>query len=340
MKKINLLTIHFGRSYGAVMQTYATCQILQGMGYNVTVINLECAQERNSFARQWRYIITNIQFRIFKKRYFPCLTKVMHKIELEKIPPCDITIVGSDQVWNRDITGIFGNAFYLDFCPQGMVKISLSSSFGKSIWVEDENYTQQIRKLLSKFKAISVREDSGVKILKETFNLDSTQLIDPTLVCGDYSKFQIGLKNKKIIFPFLFGVDEESKSILNAISNMLNVPIYKQSKTSYYFNNGPMNWLRHIAHSEYIVTNSFHGLAFSLIFHKKFFILCADKSKFTRLLSLLKLLNLENRYISSLEDLRLKKNSLLDDIDYNQVDEKLSKERSKYVEFIRASVGE
>ena len=87
--------------------------------------------------------------------------------ETYNLPKSDVTVVGSDQVWNRDITGCFGNPFFLDFANDQR-KVAMSSSFGKGIWDEDKKYTAAVKALLSQFSVISVRESSGVKIINNT----------------------------------------------------------------------------------------------------------------------------------------------------------------------------
>ena len=130
MAKINLLTIHYGRCYGAVMQTYATCRLLEEAGHDVTVINIVHPRLKNHYKsfRKLSGIITEWQFYIFKKRYFSKMTSKTYSIDNQKLPDADYTIVGSDQVWNRDITGDFGNAFFLDFVPENQKRIADAGS--------------------------------------------------------------------------------------------------------------------------------------------------------------------------------------------------------------------
>ena len=111
MAKINLLTIHYGKCYGAVMQTFATCKMLENEGHSVCVINLiNPAQKGNWKTFQfWKDSVREFQFWLFKKKYFSKLTNKAYSIQDISLPNADVTIVGSDQVWNRDITGCFGN---------------------------------------------------------------------------------------------------------------------------------------------------------------------------------------------------------------------------------------
>ena len=172
MANINLLTIHWGMSYGALMQTYATCQLLKEAGHDVRVINLMHPKVRYKYIvpKRWIYLIREFLFWKFKRKNFAPLTSKTFSIKTSKLPNADLTIVGSDQVWNRRITGIFGKTFYLDFVPEHQKRIALSSSFGVSDWNYDETYTREVQLLFDKFDAISVREFSGITILHNVFN--------------------------------------------------------------------------------------------------------------------------------------------------------------------------
>lgn len=335
MARINLLTIHYGQCYGAVMQTYATCRLLEQHGHKVRVINLIDPRQKGNWKRLsfWKSCIREFQFWLFKKKYFSKLTNKSYFIDNINLPDADITIVGSDQVWNRDITGVFGKTFFLDFAI-GQKKIALSSSFGKSTWRESDDYTSEIKELLSEFAVISVRERSGVEIIKDIFNLQSYNLLDPTLGYGVFDN--IILNNRKIhqIYPFLLLNDEAAQNRITHIANALGLSVYNDNFISSRFMNGPRSWITRIKNSEFIITDSFHGLAFSLIFNKQFIVFCASDEKFTRLSSLLKLLALEGRYVASVEDFMMRKDEIMRPIDYTHVNSVLSHHQELYHEFI------
>ena len=341
MAKVSLLTIHWGNSYGGTMQTYATVKILQEMGHEVQVINLKHPKTKLSnlykkgFSRS--RICQDLKFYLFKKFFIGHFTDVCYSIEDCKLPDCDIMIVGSDQVWNRDITYPIHKAYFLDFV-KGCKKLAFSSSFGKYVWEEDDNYTSFVKGALLDFDAISVREESGVDICRNIFGISATHVLDPTLV---YSNFSTLIKKKKpikSIYPFLLIKNEETVRICNLVSSYLSLPLYKINRLKNFLGFGPLEWLYRIMNSEFIITDSFHGLAFSIIFKKKFIILCADDKKFTRLLSLLKLLHLEDRYVESAEDLQSRLSIIYDNIDYSIVNSILNEERRKAISFLKNNI--
>ena len=335
MARINLLTIHYGQCYGAVMQTYATCRLLEQHGHTVRVINLINPKQKGNWKRLsfWKGCIREFQFWLFKKKYFSKLTNKSYSIDDINLPDADITIVGSDQVWNRDITGAFGKTFFLDFVV-GQKKIALSSSFGKSTWEEQDDYTSEVKELLSMFTAISVREYSGVKILKDIFNIQSYNLLDPTLGYGVFDDIILNSRRNHYIYSFLLLNDESAQKRTSYIANELGLRVYKDNYFSARFLNGPWSWLTRIKNSEFIITDSFHGLALSIVFNKQFIVFCASEEKFTRLSSLLRLLSLERLHVSSIEDFMMRKDEVMTPIDYTYVNSVLRRHQEQFHEFI------
>ncbi|MBO5172488.1 MAG: polysaccharide pyruvyl transferase family protein [Bacteroidaceae bacterium] len=334
MARIKLLTIHWGQSYGAVMQTYATSKLLEKYGHNVTVINIINPRLKWLYTklRAFLCIIIGYQFLRFKKRYFPNLTSRRYSLKSTNLNDVDYVVVGSDQVWNRDITTPMDLQFFLKDCC--VKKVSLSSSFGKNVWTEDSEYTLQVKELLNSFDALSVREYSGKEILEKTFGIESTVLVDPTLAYGNFEDLVLDNNPKKHIYTFFVNQISNYEKIVNEISAQTGLDVFRHTKFSYYLKNGPRHWLTYIKNSSCVITDSFHGVAFSIIFKKDFYVLCGEANKFDRVLNLLSLLGLEDRYISSIEEYEKKKNSICE-INYEAVFHKLSVEQKRYGDFIQ-----
>lgn len=340
MAKINLLTIHWGMCYGAVMQTYGTCKLLEEAGHDVRVINIIHPKVKYKYRnpKKWIRLVREFQFWVFKKKYFSPLTKKVYSISESPLPKADITIVGSDQVWNKTITGAFENTYYLDFVPSNQKRIALSSSFGISAWNEPDEYTRKISELFDRFDAISIREKSGVQIMKDIFNKEAVHLLDPSLGYGKFDGFVKRKKEINSIFTFLLNPSQETKTCINKMAFDIGTPLYSPNVFEKIFKTGPCDWLENIYNSKYVITDSFHGTALSILYHKPFFVFCANEKKFTRIESLLSLLGLTDRYIKSYDDFIARKNSLLMPIDYIKVDKILDEERTKYQNFIRSSI--
>lgn len=342
MAKINLLTIHWGLSYGGTMQTYATLKTLRNLGHDVTLINLV---HPNLKERKVKFTpkgllneVRTLQFVLFRFLHFGKRTKKMYYLNPNYIPEADYTVVGSDQVWNSDITTKIKLSYFLDFAKKTK-RLSYASSFGKYEWEEDKEYTTKVKSELTDFKAISVRDESGVKICKDVFGLNAIQLLDPTLMHSDYSELVNKNKHIKEIFAFLLnGKSEENVNICKMVSEELGIPVYHPSRIQKYFGCSPIAWLNRIKNSSFIITDSFHGLALSILFRKQFLVVCADKNKFARLHSLLHLIHYENRHVLSTQDLTSRKEIIFSQIDYEIVDVILTNEREKSMCFLKRNL--
>lgn len=341
MAKINLLTIHWGCSYGGTLQTYSTIKLLEKLGHQVTLINLvhpdsTFMAKYKSFYSLWDSGVY-VSFSMFRRRHFPNMTKKMYQITTSKIPSCDYFVVGSDQVWNENITTSLKKSYFFDFVKD-TPRISLSSSFGKDSFDWPLEYQKFVSDALRKFKAISIREASGVAFCHDCLNVNAIQLLDPTLLWGQFDDLIKRAKPKHQIFPFIFKNNEEAGTITNTVSSTLGVPIFSYNYYNRLFGRSPQAWLANMKNSDFIITDSFHGLAFSLLFHKRFIVLCADSKKFTRLQSLLKLVNLEERHVSSLSDLKNRIHILNEEIDYSKVDSILNEKREIAISFLKQEI--
>ena len=174
--------------------------------------------------------------------------------------------------------------------------------------------------------------------MKEVFNKDAINLIDPSLGYGKFEGFVKNTKDVNSIFTFMLNPSQETKICINKMASDLGTPLYCPNAFEKVFKSGPCDWLENIHNSKYVITDSFHGTALSILYHKPFFVFCANEKKFTRIESLLSLLGLTERYIKSYDDFIARKDSLLMPIDYMKVDKILDEERTKFKNFIRTSI--
>ncbi|MBR3152412.1 MAG: polysaccharide pyruvyl transferase family protein [Clostridia bacterium] len=219
----------------------------------------------------------------------------------EKLPVADIYISGSDQVWG----GIL-KPNYLTFVPNEKLKISYAASFGKSqISVEQKN---TIKPWLERFDKISVREDSGVDICK-SMGIEAVQVLDPTLLIDAKDYPIINLKDYPEVYCYFLNFKELDELYWNQVNDWISKNNYKIkiacteqtfNKIPYKFRDlpTPEEWLSKYYNSKFILTNTFHGTVFAIIFHKPFIVFKQNGNtakQNSRLESLLKMLNLEDR---------------------------------------------
>ena len=200
--KIKLLTFSLGDSFGAIMQAYALSYTLRKMGHEVELFNLTWYR---SFKQQVYLTVTGVNHRFskFRKNYLPDYTKKCKtNVDLyEASKGADLCIVGSDQVWNPQITHKYALNYFFDFLDSDTKRGSYAASFGDIKWNYPE-YTIRIQSLLNKFSFISSREETGVDICTNIFNADCAKVVDPTLLLPSYIELLKGKKKKTGIVSF------------------------------------------------------------------------------------------------------------------------------------------
>ncbi len=348
-KKISILTFSKGDNYGAVLQSYGLAEILRRMGYDVEFIHL-------TWTTWLHRILSNItplgyRFESFRKKYLRQFSKECHSAAdlTNAVKNSDLCIVGSDQVWNPDITTIRAKHYFFDFVPDTIPVISYAASFGVDNWKWND-LKADVSHLLKRFKAVSVREDSGVKILTNDFGIEAKKVLDPTLLLGDFSSLVLNKKNdSNYVLGFKFVTTPEYYDFIRFVAEELDcegkimdmfprdIKSTSGLKRKYFLS--PQQWISNIANARFVITDSFHTLAFSLIFKREFVIIPSSKlAKLQgRMVSLLKELGLEYRIFSSIEDAR-KSNVWNISIDYNDVDKKLSELRRESMEYLENSL--
>lgn len=339
--KIGLLTYHNSTNYGAVMQCYATCRALKELGHEVEIINF-CQDEKKSSRSFIFYFKMKNFFRFMDERY-PKLTESIDNIEIlkKRVMNYDCLMVGSDQVWNPQIARDKLEAYFLSFGSEGMRRVSYASSFGIGEWPEDkDDLVPVIKQNLSRFNAISVREDTGRQIIADKFGLNSKVVLDPTLLHRGYTELSGEVvPNHQVICYLLYRSQKQLEKVKHLASLLGKKPrmistIHYVKGFTYTYPPSIENWLRYMAGAEFIVTDSFHGLAFSLIYNKQFVVISPNNGKNSRLLDLLKLVGLEERHFFDDEEVPYDR-LLSEKIDYAAVNKRLDKMREKSWNFLK-----
>lgn len=353
--KVGIITFHRAINYGAVLQAYALKKKIDELGNVTKVINYINLKEKEAgkviktnslksfvgsllklkFFRQ-----KNKKFIMFRNKYLNLTPEIKNKDMLKKMDrEFDVFFTGSDQVWNYNITD--GDmAYLLDFASNNK-KNSYAASFG--VTDIDEKYKKIYKRLLEDFSNISVREEIGKTIVNKLCNKNAYTVLDPTLLLDsiEWKKIAKSSKENKYILIYLLTYSERIYKLAERLSNdfglkiiviAVDIKTFKFSrKYKYYLSAGPEEFLGLFMNAEYIITNSFHGTVFSLIFNKKLIVdYLNDKGKNIRLENILQLFKLEDRVLR--EDNYL---SLCKDIDYEMVNKALSIEREKSIKYLK-----
>lgn len=358
MGKIGILTFPNSPSYGASLQMYALYEVLKQYGYDIEVINYI-----NEYMFQKKHIyvgrlgsvkreIANVvnsrkdrQFRQFENRInlYPPIPVHTHD-ELKNISSRYTHVIcGSDQVWNPYITDA-DMSYFLDFCSENVIKIAYAPSFG--IDTVPEGLMPRFAEALNRINFLSVREASGQKIISDLTGRECKLVVDPTMLLEStawhsLTKVKKGLP-PKYIAKFIFNADPLVDRCINNISIKYNIPVLNIGKTrlsigrmeTYTGPIGPEEWLYCVNNAEFVVTDSFHGLAFSIIFEKQVYISMASKTN-TRLAMLAEISGLTDRIIT--ED-AIERKTLDEEIDYRKVNKMIDSQRSASLNYLMDSL--
>ena len=373
--KIGIITHPLYTNYGGLLQAYALQTTLERLGHEAFEIEIKRKKRQLPF---WKLPLS-ISKRILKKYVLGCK---MQKILVEKyenhIWPIitqntqqfvdkylnqklienyddldhdfDAFIVGSDQVWRYKYYPWFGNDIanvYLKFASPQSIKIAYAASFGADLWEYPKDKTEECKRLAQKFRAISVREKSGVKLCHDFLDVNATFVLDPTMLLqkADYESLintESLAESADRLFCYVLDRNTIKDNIIKDIAkNMKLTPYYVNANV--YDSYSPIKdriqpavekWLCGFRDSDYVITDSFHACVFSIIFHKQFAVIGNEERGMARFNSLLSLFGLENRLVTSSQQILS-----LPLIDFDAIDEKLSTLRTESLNFLIEALG-
>lgn len=295
--KIGILTFHKVNNVGAVLQAFALCKYINRNFCDAEIIDytpqnmiprkktvlyrfLRCGKRMLTPHISIREIVVDKKFEKFRNDFYSMSEKTYYGDEeiRDNVPRYDIYISGSDQVLNITLTGT-SRAYYLDFVNDA-IKISYASSFGREDITDIEKML--IREALPQFTALSFREKSASELVKQILGVSSTVVIDPVFLMNksEWTKIignQRLIKNK-YIFVYSMENTDLLKQTVSLVKNHYNYPVvvvYGGLKVGKIAGKkkaftGPTEWLNYLYNAEIVITNSFHGTAFSLLFEKQF----------------------------------------------------------------------
>lgn len=300
--KIGIITFHWGANYGAVIQAYALQKYVSSLGHDVEIIDYRPLKTQfvqlvqNYLSRDFNKIKKGKMIKTFIKENL-ILSKKTYRTSRDLLKckdEYDVVFCGSDQVWNESFLFYSESkpnpSYYLSFAGANTKRCAYAISFGTEKL--QEKTKQVVLNEIKKFSAISVRENTGKDILDD-LGFTSQLVSDPTLLLGsdDYAKLidDKNYKTNKAFFYILHNNQGKAQKICNYIDNTIELcPCISEYE-----------WLHKIKNSEIVVTNSFHGIVFSIIFNTPFVAITVDGSGMNdRIYTLLEKAGLSDRIIS------------------------------------------
>ncbi len=301
-KKIGILTFSYSSNCGSILQAYALQKKIFSIdgceadiihysktsygkpvwGRDVFTRNIKDWKPKNIVNWTTQILAHPLKMKkaeaFFKKYYHGFLKRPFTREELPSLDEkYDAFVVGSDQVWNCGSPQV-DDTYFLDFVKDSSKKISYAASFGRTDVQEDQK--ENARRLISQFSSISVREPNGVDIVYDLTEKKATWVLDPSLLLQkeDYRKIEAPVKKKGYVLLYLRHASKEMEEFAAKLAQAKGLKVIKIMKHWVCKGGrrtlktvGPREWLGYIDGADYVVTNSFHGLCFSIVYEKEFF---------------------------------------------------------------------
>lgn len=339
-----------GYNYGSLLTYYALKSLLNSLGKSVSFVKFNPSfkhlSDENTHLELQKELFSN--YDVLSLDGHECLCLLNNFV--------DTFILGSDQLWAPYHFRKHKKLFFLDFAKNDKRKIAIATSFGKE-QIEVSSFEKiQLKHFFKRFQAISLREKSAVSLLK-SFGKDGVHILDPVFLC-DFKDYENLISNsgenlfKDSVVAYILDPDNKKRELILKIKDKLNSNYlcildypearFEECKNRINLENvkGTMSacdYLNYFKHSKYIVTDSFHGTCFAILF-KKPFVAIANKGRgYTRFESILSSLDLEDRLFYDINE-AINSSKVFEEIDYDEVYKKLNKLKIDSINWIKEAL--
>ena len=340
--KIAIYTLPFTWNYGGILQCYALTHFLEEQGHSVTILNrrTDTGLAVKNFLKSIKWNLVPVLYKAgvgrknklvavesFKQkyldRYSPLFFETDDLRDYCQHEHFDAVISGSDQIWHYGrVQDIFSS--FLDFVGDDTKKLAYAASFGVDFWKYSDEATSRCKDLVRKFSFVSVREASGVDLCSKHLGVNASHVLDPTLLVGD-APFRKVMSDSDVKSDFLctyvLDASDEKTKFIRSVADELKCSIREASNCSV---PSVENWIESFAKAKFVVTDSFHGTCFAILFNKPFITIFNEERGNARFASLAQSLGLQDRFVS---DLGSSMGLVSSEINYDDVNLKLGELR-------------
>ncbi|MDY3918002.1 MAG: polysaccharide pyruvyl transferase family protein [Candidatus Limivivens sp.] len=347
---VGILGVWFGCNYGSIATYYALEKTIESFGLKVLMVHrprLEADDGRMKGRHSIRFAEENYE-----------ISKSYHVSEIGELNElCDAFVLGSDQLWNYGVTKIFGHSYFLDFAAPDKKKIAYATSFGGSQFLAPWSFTREAARCMRRMDAVSVREADGVKLCRDLFGVKAAHVLDPVLMSDPGILSELAEKSERredapYIATYILDPTPEKREALLYVSEKLDKKLVNMLDG--WYNKFPANkkklnlentieklqveeWLCYFKYSDFVITDSFHGTCMAILFQKPFIAIGNPGRGTSRFESLLGSLNLTHRFVERPEKIP-EDSSLLEELDYTEVNRILEKERETSRNWLREAL--
>lgn len=334
---VGIIGVGVGANYGSVLTYYSLYKTIESFGKKTLMVSKIGAKKTDPEIQDTHAI------RFANKHYN--LSDIYSQETVKELNDiADTFVIGSDQVWNYGIAQHFGKAFYLDFASDAKRKISYAASFGHAKDFAPTEEVQKISSLMKRFNAISVREDSGVTIARDTYNVLATQVAEPIFLTSSEKYLELASSStrdvsKPYLLAYILDPTPEKKEAIEHIAEKLNLSVriildawprlFQENKKKMKMDHAiednieVYDFLKLYANCSYVVTDSFHGTAFALKFEKPFASIGNRRRGMARFDSMFRLIGNRHRFTVDPKKIVNDDERFLEPLDYAIISDRL-----------------
>ena len=360
--KIGIITMPLCANYGGTLQNWALQQVLKRMGHEPITLRFPVMYQGMSSAHYWTKVFPMQAARYIYHKFrggkyeMPLtigpwkksvsgmerfvdehinVTEYLPNLNMDDVRRYDLEalVVGSDQIW-RPYMYDAAKYYFLGFTGDSdILRVAYAPSLALDRWPFDDETTCHLKELIKKFDSVSVREKPSVSLVKENLGVDAKWVLDPTLLLEKDAYLDIcknePQSNKPFVFAYILDMTEEKKRMAERIAQTLGHSVKFLTAEKVKADETIERWLSCFRDASYIITDSFHGTAFSLIFQNQFYCFYNTTRGTARMDSLKQLTGLEGRFIQKPVE------ELTDRIDYTEIENRIDKMRAESMVFLK-----
>lgn len=356
--RIGIVTHPLYFNYGGILQNYALQQVLKDMGHDPVTLDY---MPSLSFKK---YLISTVKRLLSAPLFYKLRTLQPYTHFVERSPridcfvrnnivlskkvskytrqllednQIDALIVGSDQVWRYSYSYHYLEDMFLEFAKNySCLKIAYAASFGIEHWDYPAARAMRVKELAKEFNAVSVREDSGVIQCRENLGIDAVITLDPTLLlnASDYERLLVAPKPNKAHYlaAYVLDMTKEKSSYIDLVAKINGLKVHRMTASE--TGTSMEQWLSAIKNADFVMTDSYHGSLFSIIFQKQFVTFINEGRGADRFTTLFRRLGLMNRLI----DAPYSSPAVEESIDYSSVYSRLHHLRQESLSYLKSSL--
>jgi len=363
--KIGIITMPLCANYGGTLQNWALQQVLIRMGHEPITLRFPVMYQGMSSLHYWTKVfpMQALRFVVHKfiggKYEMPLtigpwkksvsgmerfvdehinVTEYLPNLNMDDVRRYGIEalVVGSDQIW-RPVMYDAVKYYFLGFTGDSdILRIAYAPSVALDKWPYKEETTMQLRELIKKFSAVSVREESSVKLVKDNLGVDAQWVLDPTMLLKkeDYIDVckNVPQSDKPFVFAYILDMTDEKRKMAEFVAKQQGCKVRYQTADKVTADDTIEKWLANFRDAQYVITDSYHGSVFSLIFQKQFYTFYNTYRGNARMDSLKEIPGLEKRF------LKISNDALDDVIIFTEVEKSIDSMRNASKTFLEKAL--